>query len=620
MLFTGVSTQKAEFLTKLWSKLNTPAEGYTLAFKAGADFTVEKQGKEILITCQGDTQQYRSLLLAAQLILGQKEGKITQSKQFERVGVMLDLSRAGVMQVQAVKDYMEFMALCGLNALMLYIEDIYTVEGRKYFGYMRGRYTCDELKEIDAYGKQCGIEVIPCMQVLGHMEQYLKWPEAAGLGDNDYVLMADNEKVYEFIDRCFATLSGCFTSKKIHIGLDEAFGLGLGKYLAKNGYKPPFDTFCRHLNRVKEIADRYGLEPMMWSDMYFRLHSPSGSFYDPDIVIPPETAARIPEGVSLVYWDYYHILPETYERLMKRHLALTDNLVFAGGIWLWRGLLPDHQLTFDATNTGLPVCKKYGIKDVYATVWGDDGAETDPLFGLPGVVLYGEHAWESEPNQADTDARMRLLLGADTRDFLDMATACCPLERHTTEQGPSRLNIKYIVYNDILCGLVDAELQDPRLVPIYNQLEQKFAALAQNEGILRTNFAYTAALCRLAAHKIEIAQQLPVGYKSRDKALLTCIKDQLLPQLAEDFEAVKQLHFQMWHKTNRPFGFEVVDTRYGGKVNRITTAIGRLQAYLSGEIDSLPELEEERLPFCGVGAAFSHNSPYTGIYSSYYHK
>ncbi len=612
MQFTGVSAEKAAFLAKLWQKLNTPAEGYTFAFTEGAEFTVEKQGNRINIICNGDTQQYRSLLLAAQLIAAQKEGKITQSMQFEHTGAMLDMSRAGVMQVNAVKEYMEYMALCGLNRLMLYIEDIYTLEGYDYFGYMRGRYSCEDLKEIDAYGRQCGVEVIPCMQTLGHMEQYLRWNEGKKMAEDATVLLVDCEDTYALIEKMISTLSGCFTSRKIHIGMDEAHGLGRGAHLTKYGYESPFELYVRHLARVKEITDRYGLEPMIWGDMCFRFFSSNHNYDAPEVEFPANIKELFPKGLTLVYYDYSHLDQEHHWAMIEKSYQLCDNIVFAGGIHLWRGLLPDHQMTFDATNAALPACKTKGIKDVYATIWGDDGAETDPWFGLPGLLLYGQHAWEAEPDQSDTDARMRLLCGADTKDFLDLAVATCPLARFVYG-GPPRMNIKQIVYSDILFGLFEVEMQDARLVPIYNELEQKFAVLAQKPGVLQTNFAYTAALCRLAAHKIEIAQQLPVGYKAQDKALLRRIKDQLLPTLAEDYANVKRLHSQMWHKTNRPFGFEVVDSRYGGKIARIQTACERLEDYLTGKIDTLPELEEKRLPCLGKGPAPAYNL----IYSTY---
>ena len=40
-------------------------------------------------------------------------------------------------------------ALMGLNLVMLYTEDTYEVEGWPYFGYMRGRYSREELEAID---------------------------------------------------------------------------------------------------------------------------------------------------------------------------------------------------------------------------------------------------------------------------------------------------------------------------------------------------------------------------------------------------------------------------------------------------------------------------------------
>ncbi len=613
MQFLGVSAEQAAYLETLWQKCNTPQENHQFFFSQGDALTVEKQGDRITVTYPSKAGLHRSLLLAAQLIREQKDGQITQTPQFEHTGVMLDMSRAGVMQVSAVKNYMDYMALCGLNRLMLYIEDIYTLEGYDYFGYMRGRYSCDDLKEIDAYGQLCGIEVIPCMQTLGHMEQYLKWKEGAKCAESSGVLLADCEDTYILIEKMISTLSGCFTTKKIHIGMDEAFDVGRGAHLTRHGYEDPFQIFNRHIHRVKEITDRYGLEPMIWSDMYFRLHSPDHRYYDTTIEIPPEARDLVPSGLTLIFWDYYHLDPELYRALLQKHFALCDSVAFAGGIWLWKGLLPNHQLTFDTTNAALPVCKDLGIQDVYATVWGDDGAETDPLFGLMGVLLYGEHAWQSELQQADLDYRMQLLFGVTTADCLALSQGCTPLTVHVNG-GPPRLCLKTIVYSDILCGLADADLQDPRLAPHYEGLSQKFAALAEKGGVLQTNFAYAAAICRLAAHKVTLSQNLLAGYPD-NKPLLTEIKDTLLPALKADFAQVKALHYQMWHKTNRPFGFEIVDGRYGNKMNRIDTACLRLESYLKGEIDSLPELEETRLSFIGQGAAYSYNA----VQSAYYH-
>lgn len=39
----------------------------------------------------------------------------------------------------ALQDWAVQMALYGFNALLLYMEDVYEVQGETFFGYMRGR-------------------------------------------------------------------------------------------------------------------------------------------------------------------------------------------------------------------------------------------------------------------------------------------------------------------------------------------------------------------------------------------------------------------------------------------------------------------------------------------------
>ena len=90
---------------------------------------------------------------------------------------MLDCSRNAVMRVGEVKKFASLLKKLGYNALMLYTEDTYEVEGEPYFGYMRGRYSKTEMKEIVTYCDSIGMEVIPCIQTLAHMNQIFRWAE-----------------------------------------------------------------------------------------------------------------------------------------------------------------------------------------------------------------------------------------------------------------------------------------------------------------------------------------------------------------------------------------------------------------------------------------------------------
>lgn len=66
----------------------------------------------------------------------------------KRLGVMVDCSRNAVMTVDIVKKFIDALSKMGYNMLMLYTEDTYEVDNQPWFGYLRGRYSKDEMKEI----------------------------------------------------------------------------------------------------------------------------------------------------------------------------------------------------------------------------------------------------------------------------------------------------------------------------------------------------------------------------------------------------------------------------------------------------------------------------------------
>ncbi len=107
---------------------------------------------------------------------------------------MIDASRNAVYRVSEVKKILGYMALMGHNRCMLYTEDTYEIDGYPYFGYMRGRYSKEELREIDDYGYSLGIEVVPCIQTLAHLKQTLRWPYGEGMKDTQDVLFSRRGK------------------------------------------------------------------------------------------------------------------------------------------------------------------------------------------------------------------------------------------------------------------------------------------------------------------------------------------------------------------------------------------------------------------------------------------
>ena len=189
-----------------------------------------------------------------------------------KLGVMVDCSRNSVMNVEALRSLIPVLSKIGYTTLMLYTEDTYEVNGEPYFGYLRGRYSKAELKEIDRIAAASGVELVPCIQTLAHLRGIFRWKEYAGIRDTADILLADDERTYELIEHIFETLAECFTSRRVNIGMDEAHALGSGKYRELHGEVPRAEIMLKHLKRVNEIANKHGFNCSMWSDTVSYTH------------------------------------------------------------------------------------------------------------------------------------------------------------------------------------------------------------------------------------------------------------------------------------------------------------------------------------------------------------
>lgn len=527
---------------------------------------------------------------------GEESFSRSEKTYIDSVGVMIDASRNAVYRVSEVKKILGYMALMGHNRCMLYTEDTYEIDGYPYFGYMRGRYSKEELREIDDYGYSLGIEVVPCIQTLAHLKQTLRWPYGEGMKDTQDVLLVGEEKTYKFIEAMISSLRECFRSKNIHIGMDEAFDLGRGHYLTKHGHVPHQKLMVEHLNKVNEIAKKYDFKPMIWDDMFLRCGAPDGGYYDLDIVITPEIANNIPEEVSLVYWDYYNCDEEKYKKLLDIRDNFNNNIIFAGGCWRWSGFAPNYSKTFETTNAALNQCKAKGIKEVFATAWGDDGAETPIYSIIVGLILFGEHGYYHKVDKEWIDERCKSLTGLSMEDFTSLEELdLVPSVKIPNMEvcNPS----KYIAYQDLLLGAFDKHLEGLDLEEHYINLSKKYEEIGERSERFKLMFTMYSKLAAYLSVKSEIGLEIRKAYLEKDKDALRLIAYNFIPEIQEKLKSFHKSFRDLWYKECKGQGFEVIDIRLGGVMARCDSAMYRIKAYLKGNIDKIEELEEERLYF-----------------------
>ena len=525
------------------------------------------------------------------------EGK--GERWLSEIGYMADCSRNAVARVDTLKKLVRQAALMGYHFIGLYLEDTLAIPEEPYFGYMRGAYTKEEIAEVVRYAELFGVEIRPYVETLAHLNQIIRYEHYQKFIDTDDILLAGDERTYAFLDHYLKAVSDAFPSRRVNLGMDEAHMVGLGKYLDAHGYQNRVEIIQKHLERVMEICRKYGLQPQMWSDMFFRLAF-GGEYYVKDK--PMADNVKIPEGLELVYWDYYSADEEHYDDMLRQHRKMTDKVSFAGGVWKWIGFAPHNRYSAVIGKAALSSCRRNGITSVVMTGWGDNGGEASQFSILPGLFEDARLVYEDDLPEAAFYA----LTGIREEDYmkLDLSNPLPEREDRVNNAG------KFLLYNDVLLGVfdplakqlaegyyADAAKQpgDGYYADAAKQLEQ---AVRDSSGsslcyVLKTQ----ASLCRVLQDKANLGMVIRVAYGAGDREKLREIAEEAIPQLLEKMDRFYQDFRKQWMSENKAFGFEVQSLRIGGLRQRILEVQQRLEEYLSGELAEIDELEKPVLPF-----------------------
>lgn len=554
--------------------------------------SIEGKDHEYTISWAEKNDFFRAVcMLVGMLESGDTNICIHEEPKMKACGAMLDCSRNAVLKAETVIKLMSKMASAGMNTVMLYTEDTYEIKDYPYFGYMRGRYTIAEIQEMDKAAHALGIEMIPCIQTLAHLRNTLRWSYAEEMRDDDDVLLIDEEKTYNFIEAMFKSVKEAYSSDKILIGMDEAHFVGRGKYYDLHGDSNRFELLTKHLTRVCDISKKHGLQPIMWSDMFFRLGSKNGWYYDLDAKIPNDIHTKIPKEITLAYWDYYNTDKEMYRFMIDEHFKMQRNTIFVGGAWTWVGMGPGYKKTFDTTQAALDICHEKGLDNIITTLWGDDGAEVNVLTMLGGIQLFAEYNYYKTVDTEHLKKHFRLCMGHDLDNFLALEIDNIPA---VSDKGNLCAVSREIVYQDILCGIFDKNFEGLGLKEHYKKKHEELKNIS--DPGLENVFDYYRSLTKVLYEKAEIGIEIKRAYDRRDVDALKKLIEELKILLADYHDMCNKFE-KLWLSENKAFGFDVYDLRTGGTKARIETAIRKLTAFINGEIETIEELEEERLPY-----------------------
>lgn len=566
-----------------------------VAFEQGEKFSLEKVNGGVKISFVYEYQIYRALTLLADFVNSDKD-VLDQKNGYSLLCYMADMSRNAVYNMPSAKRMIRYLAMMGYNSLMLYTEDTFELPGYPYFGHMRGAFSKEELKEIDDYAFMFGIEVIPCIQTLAHLTTAIRWPGLKQFSDTPDILLVGCEETYKFIRAMFDYCKEVFRSRRINIGMDEAHMLGRGSYTDKYGYEPKPEIMLKHLDRVVSIADEVGLAPMIWSDMFFRMAF-NGAYRVREGEIAQDIIDRVPENLTLIYWDYYSLDKQIFTHMVDCHLKFKNPIMFAGGAWKWSGFAPHNSFSLASTELQLDVCEEKGLDNVIVTSWGDNGGECSQFSVLPSMLYFAERAYTNDASNAVLDKRCKecFKIGFDALMTMDAPNN---LEGVGIQLGRPVNPSRYQFFNDPLEGLMDVHVNEKSDPEYYKKAADSLFALASDK-----NFGYIfdtlAKLCVVLESKCDLSIRMRNAYRAGDKAVLAEMASEEIPTLIIKLDNFLSAFRKQWYKENKTFGFGNQELRIGGLRARLASTADRLGSYVNGEISSIEELEKPVLSFNG---------------------
>ncbi len=109
--------------------------------------------------------------------------KIRDWPDFPTRGVMLDISRDKVYQMQTLYTLVNQLASWKINQLQLYTEHTFAYQGHERVWLNASPMTPEEIQNLDQYCKEKFIELVPNQNSFGHMSRWLKHPEYQHLAE-----------------------------------------------------------------------------------------------------------------------------------------------------------------------------------------------------------------------------------------------------------------------------------------------------------------------------------------------------------------------------------------------------------------------------------------------------
>jgi hexosaminidase len=213
---------------------------------------------------------------------------IKDSPRFAWRGLLIDVGRHFI-PMAVLKRNLDGMAAVKMNVLHLHLYDNegFRVESKRFpklhkEGSDGQYYTQDEIRELVAYARDCGVRIVPELEMPGHSRSlFAGYPELASgpgpykiePGGVDAVMDPTREETYKFIDKLVQEMASLFPDEYLHTGGDEVNGgqwdanPKIQAFIRSHGMKTNQDLQAYFNQRLQKILSKHHKIMMGWDEV-----------------------------------------------------------------------------------------------------------------------------------------------------------------------------------------------------------------------------------------------------------------------------------------------------------------------------------------------------------------
>jgi len=294
---SGEGDEGCRVLIRVAKGQRIPAQGYRLE--------VSPERVEILA---GDAAGAFYGAMTLRQLLRQTEdalpaGQIKDHPDLPNRGVMLDVSRDKVPELETLFALVDLLAEWKINHLELYTEHTFAYRNHREVWAQASPLTGEDVLRLDAHCRERFVELVPNQNSFGHLHHWLELPRYihlaecpdgfdypwGGRHEGPFSLDPTNPQSLELIAELFAEMLPHFSSEKFNVGCDETFELGQGRSKPVCEEKGKGRVYLDFLLQIYELVEKHGRTMLFWGDI---------------IIQHPELAGDLPRDVVVLEWGY----------------------------------------------------------------------------------------------------------------------------------------------------------------------------------------------------------------------------------------------------------------------------------------------------------------------------